>query len=176
MVIEPQYVPRYPRSMTDLTTVYRANNRNAETDATAMKNMLVQNGVDAVVVDPGNGVWEVRVPSAQETEAAEWLAKVKPEDSTSESDPSSEYDFVPVATTDGAMSEIEAVSIQSILDASGVNCIVVGATTLPNLGFEVRVPREDLERAQEVLREAQAAGPAAAEEGSRLSTPDQNGV
>jgi type III secretory pathway lipoprotein EscJ len=162
--------------MTDLTTVYRASHRNAETDATALKNMLVQNGTDAVVVDIGNGMWEVRVPVAQAAEAAEWLAKARPEQSTTESDPSADYDFVPIATTDGATSEMEAISIQSILDANGVNCIIVGTTTLPNLGFEVRVPREDLERAIEILREAQAAGPAAAEEASQLSVPDQKGM
>jgi hypothetical protein len=43
---------------------------------------------------------------------------------------------------------------------------------LPNLGFEVRVPREDLERAREVLVEAQAAGPAAAEEASQQTSPE----
>ena len=162
--------------MTDLTTVYRANHRNAETGASALKNMLVQNGVDAALMDVGSGTWEVRVPGDQVTEAYEWLARAHPERATSDSDPSPDYDFVAIAATDGASSELEAISIQSILDANGINCMIVGAATLPNLGFEVRVPREDLERAREVLSEARAAGPAAAEEASQLSAGDQKGL
>ncbi|HET8548146.1 MAG TPA: DUF2007 domain-containing protein [Bryobacteraceae bacterium] len=161
--------------MTDLTTVYRASDRNAETDATALKNMLVQNGIEAAVVD-ARGAWEVRVSASEAAEARQWLAKVRPDQAMTEANPSHEYDFVPIATTDGAISEIEAVSIQSALDAAGINCVVVGNSMLPNLGFEVRVPREDLERAREVLTEAQAAGPAAADEASRESSPDQKGV
>jgi hypothetical protein len=153
--------------MTELTTIYRASDRNAETDATALKNMLIQNGVDASVVDTGSGAWEVQVPDSDAEEARHWLAQVRPEEATTQANPSSEYDFVSIATTDGAISEIEAMSIQSILDANGINCVVVGASALPNLGYEVRVPREDLERAREVLLEAQAAGPAAADEASQ---------
>jgi hypothetical protein len=158
--------------MTDLTTVYRASDRNADTDANALKNMLMQNGIDATLVEV-DGAWEVRVPAAEVEEARQWLVQVRPEQATSESNPSHDYDFVSIATTDGAISEMEAVSIQSALDAAGVNCVVVGNSMLPNLGFEVRVPREDLERAREVLAEAQAAGPAAAEEASQQSSlPD----
>jgi type III secretory pathway lipoprotein EscJ len=153
--------------MTDYTTVYRAIHRNAETDANALKNMLVQNGVDAMLVDAGHGTWEVRVAVADLQEALNLLADARPEEATTQANPSHEYDFVPVAATDGAISEMEAMSIQSILDANGINCVVIGANALPNLGFEVRVPREDLERAKEVILEARAAGPAAAEEASQ---------
>jgi aryl-alcohol dehydrogenase-like predicted oxidoreductase len=65
--------------------------------------------------------------------------------------------------------EMEAMAIHSILQASGVPSVLVGSSTLPNLAFEVQVPREDLEEAQRILAEAQAAGPAAAAEAEAAS-------
>ena len=155
----------------ELTTVYRSADRNAETDATAIKNLLMKGGLNPVLLDdttPGvvAGTWEVRVPGEEVQIAEQIIAETNQEDPGA-ADPSRELDLVSVATTDGAISEIEALSIQGILDANGINCVVVGTSQLPNLGFEVRVAREDLDRARRVMEEAQAAGPAAASEAQR---------
>jgi hypothetical protein len=62
---------------------------------------------------------------------------------------------------------MEAMSIQSILDANGISAVLVGASTLPNLSFGIQVAKDDVERAQAALAEARAAGPAAAAEASQ---------
>jgi hypothetical protein len=48
----------------------------------------------------------------------------------------------------------------------------VGSSTLPNLSFFVNVAQTDLERAQQAISEAIAAGPAAAVEAERESERD----
>jgi hypothetical protein len=51
-----------------------------------------------------------------------------------------------------------------VLESQGNATVVVGDSVLPNFPFEVRVSREHAERAKELILEAQAAGPAAADE------------
>ncbi len=60
--------------------------------------------------------------------------------------------------------EMEANTIHSILEASGIPSMVVGASVIPSLEFQVQVPRENLEAAEQVIAEARAAGPDAAAE------------
>ena len=72
--------------------------------------------------------------------------------------------FVPVFSSSNHDAEMEAVTIQGILDSFNIPTMLVGPHMLPNLDFQVHVPEHLLERAQEVIREAQAAGPAAAYE------------
>ena len=84
-------------------------------------------------------------------------------------DASHDLDLATVFRSNLHNAEMEALSIRSILDASDIPSVVVGASLLPNLPFEVRVPRAYLEEAQRVIRESQAAGPAAAEEAERAS-------
>jgi hypothetical protein len=83
-------------------------------------------------------------------------------------DSSHEMDLVEIFRGIGATAELEAMSIRAVLESSGVDCILVGTSELPNLPFRVQVPAKDFERAKEVLLEAQAAGPAAAEEAERM--------
>ncbi len=164
-----------------LTTVYRSADANAETDATAIKNLLIKAGLNPVLLDdtvPGvlSGTWEVRVPPEEFSFAEEVVSQVD-QDEPGAPDPSSEFDMVPLADTEGgALSEIEAISIKSILDASGITAVVMGTSQLPNLGFQVQVAEADLARARQVIAEAQAAGPAAAAEAESATEPlDQKG-
>lgn len=60
--------------------------------------------------------------------------------------------------------EMEANTIHSILEASGIPSVVVGASVIPSLEFQVQVPRENLEAARQVIADARAAGPDAAAE------------
>jgi hypothetical protein len=73
-------------------------------------------------------------------------------------------DMVTLFSSSNHDGEMEAMQIRGVLEANGIQSIVVGPGSIPSLEFEVQVPREDLERAQRILAEAQAAGPAAAAE------------
>ena len=162
---------RYSLSMsmeTDLVIVYRSADMNAEQDASAVRNLLIANGIDAQLFDDKSqgvveGTWEVRVP-ASETAQAEALVAQVDQDDPGRVDPSHDLDMVTIAEVQGLTGEMEAMGIQSILDANGISAVLVGSSTLPNLSFAVQVLRADLERAQAALAEARAAGPAAAAE------------
>jgi hypothetical protein len=155
---------------TDLVIVYRSADMDAEEDATAVRNLLIKNGLNPQLFDdrsPGvvEGTWEVRV-SASEAAQAEALVSAVNEDDFDRVDPSHDLDMVTIAEAQGTTGEMEAIGIQSILDANGISAVLVGSSTLPVLSFTVQVPKADVERAQAALAEARAAGPAAAAEGA----------
>jgi hypothetical protein len=154
----------------DLVIVYRSADMNAEDDATAVRNLLIKNGLNAQTFDdrsPGvvEGTWEVRVPMAEAAQAEALVAQFN-EDEAGSVDPSHDLDMVTIAEVQGTTGEMEAMAIQSILDANGISAVLVGSSTLPVLSFTVQVPKADVERAQAALAEARAAGPAAAAEGA----------
>jgi hypothetical protein len=166
--------PFYMNASMEFTTVYRSADTDAEENAQAVRDTLAAAGFHPQIVGddtPGvvEGTYEVRVP-ASEAGAAEALVAQTPDSEYPERvDPSHDLDLVPVAKTDGTTGEMEATGIQSILDANGISALIVGNSTLPNLGFEVRVSRNDEQHALEVIREARAAGPEAAVEGEQAS-------
>lgn len=79
-------------------------------------------------------------------------------------DASHEMDLVPLFASSNVDAEMEAINIHSILQANGIPSVLIGASTIPSLEFQVQVPRMHLEEAERILAEAQAAGPEAAEE------------
>jgi hypothetical protein len=166
---------------TDLVTVYRSADMNAEQDATAVRNVLIKNGIDAQLADDNargvvEGTWEVRVPQSQAPQA-EALIDQLDQDDPGGVDPSHDLDMVTLGEFQGATGEMEAMSIQSILDANGISAVLVGASTLPNLSFSVKVAKDDIDRAQAALAEARAAGPAAAAEAAQESeNPGSTGL
>jgi hypothetical protein len=158
---------------TDLVTVYRSADMNGEEDATAIRNVLIKNGIAAQLADdkaPGviEGTWEVRVPESQVPQA-EALVVQMDQDDPGGVDPSHDLDMVTIAELQGATGEMEAMAIQSILDANGISAVLIGSSTLPNFSFAVQVAKDDLDRAQAALAEARAAGPAAAAEAAQES-------
>ncbi len=66
------------------------------------------------------------------------------------------------------LDEMESINLKTLLEANGIPVVMSGASQMPNLPYELLVPVEQLERALAVIREAQAAGPAAAEEAASL--------
>jgi hypothetical protein len=60
--------------------------------------------------------------------------------------------------------EMEADMIRGVLESNEIPVMVVGASQYPNLGFEVKVPRGKVKEAEELIEQAQAAGPDAATE------------
>jgi NADH/NAD ratio-sensing transcriptional regulator Rex len=83
------------------------------------------------------------------------------------SDESHELDLVTVFRSAGTTSEMEALSVQSLLEASGINAVIEGTPTMPNLPEEVRVAREDETNAKRVIAAALQAGAAGAAEAEK---------
>lgn len=164
-----------------MITVYRSADLNAEQDAQAVRNVLVRNGIDATLVDdntPGvhSGSFAVQVPEEQAAQAESLVAEVGGMNESESADVSHELDMVVLRRTMGTTGEMEALAIKGLLDANGISNLVVGNSTLPNLSFFVNVPQSELERAEAVIAEAEAAGPAAAVEGERESEGSVPGV
>jgi len=86
-----------------------------------------------------------------------------------ERDASHDMDMVVLFSSSNHDAEMEAMAIHSLLDANGIESVVVGASIIPVLEFEVQVPKEFAEDARRVLAEAEAAGPVAAAEGEAAS-------
>ena len=84
-------------------------------------------------------------------------------------DPSHDLDTVILFKSSAHDAEMEALAIHSIMEANGIPSVLVGASTIPVLEFQVQVPRADLEEARRILAEAQSAGPAAAAEAEEAS-------
>jgi hypothetical protein len=61
------------------------------------------------------------------------------------------------------MAEVEAISVKSLLESNGIHALLVGDSVLPNLPFEVKVPGDEADRAEQLIAEAEQAGPAAAD-------------
>ncbi len=77
--------------------------------------------------------------------------------------------MVPVFSSMNASGEMEATTVQAVLEANGIPALLVGPATLPVVEFQVQVAQEHLTEAQRVLDEAKAAGPAAAAEAELAS-------
>jgi hypothetical protein len=157
----------------DLVTVYRSGDSDSDDDAEAVCRYLAANGLTPVVFNDDQagvikGSAEVRVPGVQVERAEALLPNFDP-DAPLNADPSHELDMTTIFSGMGATAEMEAVGIKSVLEANDIMCVLVGDSALPNLEFQVQVPRADVQRAREVLLEAQAAGPAAAAEAQRES-------
>lgn len=82
---------------------------------------------------------------------------------------SHDLDMVTVFQSAGTTSEMEALSVQSLLQSAGIPAMVVGTQSLPNLPEEVRVAREHVTEAKRVIADALAAGPAGAAEAEKQS-------
>lgn len=85
-------------------------------------------------------------------------------DTPETANPSHEFDLESVFESAGAEGEMEALAVHSLLTASGIPAVIVGSSSLPNLPFEVQVPRDHVEQARQRIAEAEAAGPSAADE------------
>jgi hypothetical protein len=150
----------------DLVTVYRSMDPDAAEDADCIVELLTDAGIQAVVRDdtaPGvpEGVFEVRVPAAAAARAEEIIAENPLPEEAEEVDPSSDLDLETIV---GASSEMEAMGIKNLLESNGIAAVLVGDSVLPNFPFEVRVARDQVERARILIADAEKKGPAAADE------------
>lgn len=157
----------------ELVTVYRSMDQEAKNDCETIVSLLTAEGLSPVILDdtaPGvpEGVYEVCVPAEQAARAEEMIDSNPLPDDVEEVDDSEELDLETIYHSEGnPTAEIEAVGIKNVLESNGIAAVIVGDSMLPNLAFEVRVAREQVERAQALLAEARASGPAAAYEAER---------
>lgn len=64
---------------------------------------------------------------------------------------------------------MEAIAVQSVLEANGIEAVLMGSSSLPTFPFEVRVPHDQAGEARKLIDEARASGPAGAEEAERAT-------
>jgi hypothetical protein len=159
----------------DLITVYRSMDADAKEDAECIVELLTDAGIHAVLLDdsaPGvvEGVFEVRVPPADSARAEGLIAENPLPDEVEEVDDSAKLDLETIYHAESSVTgEIEAMSIKNLLDSNGIAAVLVGDSVLPNFPFEVRVARDQVERARILIADAESIGPAAAEEAERAS-------
>src|ERR1700693_3288184 len=157
----------------DLVTVYRSMDATAKEDCEVIVDILTAEGLSPIILDdsaPGvpEGAFEVQVPPDQLQKAEELIAEHPLPDDAEEVDDSSDLDLETIFHADGTLAGGESIEIKNLLEANGVAAVVVGNSVLPTMSFEVRVARDQVERAREVVKEAQAAGPIAAEKAEAL--------
>ncbi len=161
----------------DLVTVYRSMDANAKEDCEIVVDILAAQGISAVMLDdsaPGvpEGTFEVQVPAADAERAEETIAENPLPDEVEEVDNSAHLDLQTIFHAEGTVAEVEALGIKNVLESNGIAAVLVGNSALPTLPFEVRVARDQVDRARQLIAEAQAEGPAAAEEAERNSEPN----
>lgn len=153
-----------------MVTVYRSMDTDAKADCETIVQLLVDEGLSPEILDdsaPGvpEGVFEVVVPVAQSQRAEEIIEDNPLPGDVEEVDDAHELDLETIFHSESStMAEVEATGIKNVLDANGIDAIIVGDSVLPNFPFEVKVAREHVEKARQILAEAQLDGPAAAAE------------
>jgi hypothetical protein len=80
---------------------------------------------------------------------------------------SHDLDLVTVFQSAGTTSEMEALSVQSLLQSQGIAAMIVGTQSLPNLPEEVRVAKEHVTEAKRIIADALQAGSAGALEAEK---------
>jgi type III secretory pathway lipoprotein EscJ len=142
-----------------LVTVYRSMDADAKENCDEILGVLQDAGIEAVLLDDSapsvpEGVYEVRVPAASAAAADELITEFDFEEEVKDADPSSDLNLETVAN---GLSEMEANSMKSFLESNGIAAVLVGDAVLPNLTFDIRVARDQLELARQLLVEAQKA-------------------
>jgi hypothetical protein len=159
------------KNMDDRVTVFRSADASAEEDATAVAELLADEGIAATIFGPDQpgvmeGVWEVRVAPADSARADAAIAAHPLEDEFADDDPSHDLDLESVMEN---ASEMDAKTVKNLLEANGIYAIVVGDDRYPNFPQQVRVAKEHVTRAKRLIAAALAAGPAGADEAESAS-------
>ena len=153
---------------TELVTVYRSMDATAKEDCEVIADILTAESLSPVILDdsaPGvpEGAFEVQVPHSEVAKAERVIAQNPLADEVEEVDDSSDLDLETIYHADGTLAEVESMEIKNLLESNGIAAVAVGNSVLPTMSFEVKVARDQVERARAAIAEAQAAGPAAAE-------------
>jgi hypothetical protein len=152
----------------ELVTIFRSMDSSASDEANEIGSLLEEAGLEPVVQDDTApdvpaGAFVVKVPEDQAMRADEILENAQ-ELEPEAGDPSHSMDLETIFSAMGATAEMEALGIRNVLDANGIPTVYVSPPQYPNLRFVVRVPQKYFSRAEQVLADARAAGPEAADE------------
>ena len=81
-------------------------------------------------------------------------------DEVEEVDDSSDLDLETIFHIEGSSvtAEMQAMSIKNLLESNGIAAVLVGDSVLPNFPFEVKVAREQAERASKLIEDARDRG------------------
>lgn len=149
-------------------TVFRSAETSAEQECSDIRALLEENGIPASMVGDDvqgvvDGSCEIRVAAKDADRASELIAALPTE--TQEADPSHDLDLVSIYRSEATpIAEMEAMGLNAILNSNDIPSLVMGGSMMPNLPVEVRVASEDEAHARAVIAEAEAGGPAAADE------------
>ena len=159
--------------MADHVTVYRSMDTNAEDDSRAVLDTLTSAGISAVLLDDSTpsvpeGVWEVQVAPADAERADQILAANPPVTE----DPSAGLDLVPIFSSGTPVTgNLEVMGLKGLLEANGITAVSTGDSVQPELPATLSVPRDQVEQAKQLIADAQASGPAAADSAEAESEP-----
>lgn len=163
----------------NMVTVFEGQSADAETEAMAVKGLLDESEIPALLVSSStlpSLSFEVRVPEERAEEARKLIADARTAAATAQPDEAAEetaldtsaaLDLVAVFESQRADAEMEALAVQKLLEASGIPAVLSGSSPLPSLPFSVQVPRERVDEALARIAEAREAGPEGAEEAER---------
>jgi hypothetical protein len=146
-------------SAADLVTVYRSMDADAKTNCAILRALLAGHEIAAVVLDddaPGvpEGTFEVRVPAGESAKAEKLIARNPLPDEAEEVDSTSNLDLETVFRGEGG-GELEALTVQGLLESNGIATVLTGDAVLPNLSFELKVARSQAETARILIAEAE---------------------
>src|SRR5258708_25062704 len=132
--------------MSDTLTVFRSADPSAQDDALQIMELLASAGIAATLADdatPGvpEGAWEVRVAPEKASEAEALIAGNPPDDVMKILNETHDLDLVTVYEGTGANSDMEALTIKSLLEANGIYAVLVSDSRLRPLPDAVRVAR-----------------------------------
>jgi len=156
-----------------MVTVYRSMDASAEADCEIVVDMLAKENIRGVLLDdsaPGvpEGTWEVQVATADVSRAEGIIASNPLPDDTEEVDPSHDLDLETIYHAEGSVvAQTETAAIMSLLEANDIMAVTSGETILPHMPFDIKVARDQAERARRLMVEAQLHGPEAAEQAER---------
>ncbi len=164
-----------------MINVFRSADEDAEADARAVHELLTSQGIEAVLLDdsaPGvpSGAWEVQTPAADVARAEQLIGQARlPDSDLTEVSESAAFDVETVFRAHaGTSAEMQAMSVKSMLESSGIATILVGDSVLPNLSFEVQVAKGQAEEARRLIAQAEVIGAEAAEEEEQSSEAPLN--
>ena len=83
-------------------------------------------------------------------------------------DPSHDLDMEPLYFSQTIEAEMEAEVIRGLLESNGIPSIV-SSSPVPTLGYQIRVPKNRLEEAAQLIADSELGGPEAAAEAEAAS-------
>ena len=164
-----------------MVNVFRSADNDAEDNARAIQELLAAQGIEAVLLDdsaPGvpSGAWEVQTPVAAAARAEQLIGEAQlPEEDLSQVSNSPSFDAETVFDAHAsANAQFEAMSVKSMLEASGIATVLVGDPVLPYLAFQVQVAKDQAAEARRLIAQAQSVGGEAADEEERSTETPLN--